>query len=435
MVLQEYTSSLLQEKIYYQKAPGGLRVYLMPKAYSKYYAVYATQYGSIDSTFLVPGEQEPVEVPDGIAHFLEHKMFEKEWGSVFDQFAQLGGSANAFTSYDLTAYLFSCTERFSENLALLLNFVQTPYFTDETVEKEKGIIEQELRMYLDDPNRRIYQNLLEALYHENPVRKDIGGTVESVRTITKELLYRCYNTFYHPSNMILFAVGNFDPNEVFEQIFRDLEARYLQEQPPIQRFYPQEPTGVRERKVTNEMDVSRPRYLMGYKDPVTGLRGRALMEREISGTLLLSIALGSSSTLYNQLYDAGLIDDSFTASYVVSPNYGHVILGGNTPDPERLHEALVKGLKELSQKGIDRGDFERNKRRTIGHFVSSFNSIESVAHNFIYSQFNDIWLFDYLPAMENATLEQVERILGDFMDDSQMAVSVVYPYGSKGREE
>ncbi|MCK9222945.1 MAG: pitrilysin family protein [Limnochordia bacterium] len=431
MRLQEFTSSLLQETIYYQKAPGGLRVYLMPKKYNAFYAVYATQYGSMDSKFVVPGEKEPLEVPDGIAHFLEHKMFEKEWGAVFDKFAQLGASANAFTSYEMTAYLFGCTDNFEDNLELLLDFVQTPYFTDETVEKEKGIIEQELRMYLDNPNRVLYQSLLESLYHSNPVRKDIGGTVESVQKITKELLYNCYRTFYHPSNMILFAVGNFDPEAVFDQVYRNLERLALDEQPPIKRVYPEEDASLRTKYVKNELDVSRPRYLLGYKDPVVGLRGRALMERELGVSLLLGVALGRSSVLYNKLYDAGLIDDSFSTSYMVSPSYGHIMIGGNTPDPERLHQELLAGLREFHSAGINEDDFERVKRSAIGQFVGSFNSIESVANNFIYAQFNGIWLLDYLPVMENLTLEQVRGLLTEFADEKQVAVSVVYPHGSE----
>lgn len=215
----------LQETLYYEVMDNGLHVYILPKpGFQKTYATFATKYGSVDNHFQVEG-QEAVKVPDGIAHFLEHKMFEEPTGDIFATFASHGASANAFTSFDQTVYLFSATEYVNENIQTLVDFVQNPYFTDQNVEKEKGIIGQEIDMYADNPDWRVYFGLIEAMYQKHPVHIDIAGTVESIRTITKEMLYECYNTFYHPSNMLLFVVGGVDPQEVIDMVRSNQEQK------------------------------------------------------------------------------------------------------------------------------------------------------------------------------------------------------------------
>lgn len=424
---------LLQEKVYTETLESGLKVFVLPKpGFHKKYAVFATRYGSVDSVFAPPGRPEPLAVPDGIAHFLEHKLFEEEYGNVFDKFAELGASANAYTSYTLTSYLFSCTDRFPESFDLLLDFVQRPYFTEENVEKEKGIIEQELRMYEDHPDRCLYINLLEALYHKNPVRLDIGGTVESIRLITKDLLYTCYETFYHPDNMAVFAVGDFDPEAVLAQVRRDAAERGARPQGPIRRFYPEEPTSIREGRVEDELAISRPRYALGFKDPDAGLAGEALLRRELATNVVLRLCLGRSSTLFNSLYEQGLIDDHFSGRYSGAMQFGHTVIGGETSDPERLHAALVEGVERLCREGVRPGDFERVRRQYIGSFLDAFNSLEFIANSFLSNYFRDISLFDYVEAVDALTLDALNERLHDHFDFGRSAVSVLWPKGKRG---
>lgn len=424
--MEQLRSQLLQEEVFHARLESGLQVYLLRKpGYRRAYATVATRYGSVDSRFIPAGSTEPLEVPAGIAHFLEHKLFEEEGGSVFDRFAERGASANAFTSYTLTAYLFSCTSAFDENLRVLLDFVAKPYFTDELVEKEKGIIEQELKMYDDHPDRVLLRNLLEALYHQNPVRIDIGGTVESVRQITKEQLYTCYNTFYHPSNMVLFAAGDLDPEatlQVIREAAPDGEARG-----EIERFYPEEPEAVRERRVEQAMAVSRPRYALGVKDRVTGLTGEVLMRREIAHNMLLHMLFGRSSTAYQALYEAGLIDDGFGAYYTASPLYGHAIIGGETDDPDRLHREIVAIVDRFREEGFDEADFQRAKRQALGEFLDAFNSLEFIAHSFISYHFREGNFFRYPEIVQEMPAEELRSHIDQLLDLERSAVSIVRP--------
>lgn len=424
--MERLRSDLLQEEVYRAQLANGLQVYLLQKpGYQRSYATLAIRYGSLDSRFVPAGGSEPVEVPPGIAHFLEHKLFEEEGGNVFDRFAELGASANAFTSYGLTAYLFSSTSAFYENLRLLLEFVGRPYFTDELVEKEKGIIEQELKMYDDHPDRVLHRNLLQALYHENPVRIDIGGTVDSVRRITKEDLYTCYNTFYHPSNMVLFAAGDLNPDETL-QVVRDAVAGG-QARGEIRRFYPEEPAGVRERRVEQAMTVSRPRYALGLKDPETGLTGEALMRREIARNMLLHMLLGRSSEAYHRLYEAGLIDDGFSAYYAASPVYAHAVIAGETDDPDRLHEEIVKTVERFRRQGFDEADFRRAKRQAQGEFLDAFNSLEFIAHSFISYHFRQSNFFRYLEIIQEMPASELEAHVEHLLDLERSSVSIVRP--------
>ncbi|BAS27075.1 EF-P 5-aminopentanol modification-associated protein YfmH [Limnochorda pilosa] len=424
--MERLHSALLKEEVFRDQLPNGLQVYLLRKAgYHRSYATVATRYGSTDSRFVPAGAAEPLDVPPGIAHFLEHKLFEEEGGSVFDRFAERGASANAFTSYTLTAYLFSCTEAFHENLRLLLNFVGRPYFTDELVEKEKGIIEQELKMYDDHPDRVLVRNLLEALYHRNPVRIDIGGTVESVRQITKEQLSTCYATFYHPSNMVLFAAGDLDPQETL-RVVRET-ASDGSPRGEIRRFYPEEPPAVRERRVEQRMAVSRPRYALGLKDTATGFTGEDLMRREIAHNMLLHMVLGRSSEAYQRLYEEGLIDDGFSAYYTASPLYGHAILGGETDDPDRLHDELTRILERFRRDGFPDADFRRAKRQAMGEFLNGFNSLEFIAHSFVSYHFRQANFFRYLEIVQEMPPEELRAHAEGLLDLERSSVSVVRP--------
>src|SRR3954466_11613071 len=246
----------IQEEIYHEKLENGLEVFILPKkGFNKTYATFTTKYGSIDNHFMPLEKSEFLKVPDGIAHFLEHKLFEKEDGDVFQQFSKQGASANAFTSFTRTAYLFSSTSNVEQNLETLMDFVQEPYFSEKTVEKEKGIIGQEITMYDDNPDWRLYFGLIQNLYRNHPVKIDIAGTIESISHITKDWLYECYNTFYHPSNMLLFITGPVDPESFMNQVKENQSKKDYKDMPEIKRKFETEPSQAAEKKQVLEMNV------------------------------------------------------------------------------------------------------------------------------------------------------------------------------------
>lgn len=300
----------LNEVIHVYEHESGLKAFVIPKkGYSKKYATFATHYGSINNEFVVPGEIESTRVPDGVAHFLEHKLFEQKGGSVMDKFSALGSSPNAYTGFNQTVYLFSCTDGFEENFKLLLDFVQNPYITEESVEKEKGIIGQEIKMYEDDANWRSFFNLLGAFYKNNPVRIDIAGTVDTISKIDKDVLYKCYNTFYHLSNMAILVVGDVDVGKVFEMVEKGLQVS--QTRPEIKRIFPTEIETIHKAYVEQSLAVSTPLFQMGFRDDKLHTRGKEGAKREIAIKLLLELIIGKSSKLYNQMYAEGLINSTF----------------------------------------------------------------------------------------------------------------------------
>ncbi len=423
--MQSTTFEQVQETVYHDKLNNGLQVFLVPKqGFSKTYAVFTTRYGSIDSHFRTKSG-EVINVPDGIAHFLEHKMFEKKEMDVMHAFSKNGASCNAFTSFNRTAYLFSCTENLEDNLNLLLDYVQEPYFTEQSVEKEKGIIGQEITMYDDNPDWKVYMNLLKAMYQKHPINIEIAGTIESISKITKDTLYQCYETFYHPANMLLLVVGSFEPEAVMKLIRDNQSKKGFPPAPQIERIYPDEPAPVAKERVEHNLAVGLPKCLIGFKEAETGLTGEALLKQELATKLLLDIVFGSSSALYQKLYDSGLITENFDFDYSSERDYAYSILGGDTPEPEKLVETIKQELLALQQSGIEAEDFERSKRKKIGQFLRSLNSVEFIANQFTSYKFNGNDLFSVVPVLESITREEVEERLKQHFNQQQMSVSIV----------
>ena len=420
------TYTRLNEQLYSEVLPNGLEVRILPKlGFSKTYAVFSTRYGSIDNHFQLEVEPE-VRVPDGIAHFLEHKMFEEPEGDVFQKFAEHGASANAFTSFDRTAYLFSATDHIDDNIETLLDFVQRPYFTDENVEKEKGIIGQEIQMYRDNPDWRVYYGLIEALYERHPIHIDIAGTIDSISKIDKETLYTCYNTFYHPSNMALFVVGGVDPEVTMARIRSNQAAKTFPPAREIKRFYPEEPANVSERQRITELPVSLPKCLFGFKEHIEAeLNPATLLTREITTKVMLDVLFGPSSTVYQSLYDENLISDSFGFDFNISPQYAFSMIGGETRDPDLLLERIRTLLGEIAEKGIAETEFERCKKKRIGNYLRMFNSVEAIANEYTKYRFKQIDFFTFLPAYEAITLADVEARFRSHFDWEKLAVSIV----------
>ncbi|WP_434564304.1 pitrilysin family protein [Thermoanaerobacterium thermosaccharolyticum] len=422
--MREIFNEMIKEKMYHYEHESGLNVYVMPKkGFIKQYAMFATHYGSNDSKFVVPGETEITHVPDGIAHFLEHKMFEEEGGSIFEEFSKNGASANAYTNFTTTAYLFSSTDNFYDNLKLLLDFVQRPYFTDENVEKEKGIIAQEIRMYEDDPSWRLFFNMLGGLYHLHPVKVDIAGTIESISKIDKDILYKCYRTFYHPSNMVLFIAGDVDINKVVDIVNNSVKADKRQGE--IKRIYPNEPASINKNYVEQKMAVSMPLFNIGFKDYDVGYGGKKLLKKDIVTQICLEILAGRSSDLYEELYNDGLIDSTFDTEYVGEIDHGYSIIGGQSNDPEAVKQAVLDKISKVNS--IDDSDLNRTKRKITGRFLKSFNSVEGISHNFITYYMRGINILDYTTTIEEITHEDVLNRFKTFFNEKNCVLSVIKP--------
>ncbi|WP_105978883.1 EF-P 5-aminopentanol modification-associated protein YfmH [Bacillus paralicheniformis] len=420
----------LKETLYYEKMPGGLDVYVLPKeGFNKTYAVFTTKYGSIDNQFVPLGKEEMVRVPDGIAHFLEHKLFEKEDGDVFQQFSRQGASANAFTSFTRTAYLFSSTSNVEENLETLVDFVQDPYFTEKTVEKEKGIIGQEINMYDDNPDWRLFFGLIENMYQEHPVRIDIAGTIESISHITKDLLYECYETFYHPSNMLLFVVGPVDPEAIIRQVRENQQKKPYTDQPEIVRKEVKEPGAVFKKEQEIKMNVQSSKCLVGLKSAHPMNTGEALLKHELTINLILECLFGKSSSDYERIYEKGYIDETFSYDYTEEHGFGFVSVGGDTPEPDKLAEELKQVLFKAKET-ITAEKLELARKKKIGNFLKSMNSPEYIANQFTRYAFLETSLFDIVTVLESITLEDVHRVIQEEIEEDRITVCKVVPKSS-----
>ncbi|MFA5575998.1 MAG: pitrilysin family protein [Tissierellaceae bacterium] len=427
MDTKTYMNERIKEKLDYKKMESGLKVYFIPKkGYTKQYAIFATDYGSIDNMFTPVGEKGKIELPEGIAHFLEHKLFESPDNSIFDRFSQLGADVNAYTNFNRTAYLFSSTENFYESLGLLIDFVQSPYFTDENVNKEKGIIGQEINMYLDNPGWRVYFNCLKAMYHKHPVRIDIAGTVDSIEGITKELLYKCYNTFYNPSNMVLFVIGDLDFEEILKVVDK-AEKKKSNETNNIERFFPKEPREIREKLIEENMLTSTPIFYIGFKDSDIGYSGEKSVKKDLVTDLVLDILFGTSSKFYNDLYEEGLIDSSFGAIYTGDKTYGHSLIVGESKEAKKVYERVVQLIKRPSEELFTEIDFERIKNKAMGEFLMGLNSVEFIGNTFIDLYFSDFLIVDYLDLLESISYgDVIERFTEHLVEDS-MVLSIINP--------
>ncbi|MBY6277829.1 EF-P 5-aminopentanol modification-associated protein YfmH [Symbiobacterium thermophilum] len=426
--MERHFDPILRDELYTERLENGLTVAVLVKpGFRQATGRVAVQYGSIDSCFVDPQSGDEVQVPDGIAHFLEHKLFEGPDGNVADRFAELGADVNAYTTHTHTVYYFTTTDHFAACLDLLLNFVQEPYFTPESVAREQGIIEQEIRMYLDDPGWRSSANLMEALFVRHPVRLDIAGTVESIRRIDQDLLYLCHRIFYHPSNMVLFVAGDLDPRAVVEQARAAFAGRRYPAQAPIQRRLPEEPQAIAQRRRVQELVVSQPIFRLGFKEKQVGLTGRPLLERDLLTAILLDVLVGKGSPLYTRLYESGLIDQRFGFGHAPEVTFGYTYVSGPTPDPERLEAELLEGLARAREEGIQPGDFERARRKLVGRILNLMNDLEGLSYLFIDGFFKGIGLFDEIPALQSLTLDAANQRLREHFDAALAATSVISP--------
>ncbi len=423
MIKKIITDDRLGESCISALHPSGLQILICPKTeFATAYAVFGTRYGSIDTRFRIKGQEEFTDVPEGIAHFLEHKLFESEEGDAFTRFSATGGYANAYTSFDRTCYLFYCTRRFEENLDILLDFVRHPYFTEATVQKEQGIIGQEIRMYDDDPAWCCFFNLLCSMYSQHPVRIDIAGTVESIAEINADLLYKCYNTFYNPSNMFLCIAGNVDPEFILnkvDEVFADAEGV------EIERGTFTEQSGVLRVEVEKAMPVSLPLFNIGFKEDCP--TPQKTLKEKIETDVLLEIIAGKSGRLYNTLLEQGLVNDRFDASYFTGYGYAVEIFEGESSDPRQVAAAITAEIERLKAEGIDAEDFERAKNALYGRNIMLYNSVERVTSALVSAAMEGYAPFDVQKVFSEITLEDVAQRLACQLRPERMALSVITP--------
>ena len=426
--MQIIENSKVKEKLYIEKLENGLTVMVVPKkGIQKKYMIWGTNYGSNDSEFIVPGEKEITKVPNGVAHFLEHKMFEQENGTnSLDTLTALGVEANAYTTNDHTAYLFECTDNFYPAMDELMDYVQHPYFTDENVEKEKGIIGQEIMMYDDYPEWKVYLNTMQAMYHNNPIKIDITGTIETIGKIDKDILYKCYNTFYNPSNMAIVICGDFNPDEIIEEVKNRLIKKEANGQ--IKRIYPEEPEEIVKDRIEQKLEVSQPLYTIGIKDKPLDCDNFAkneIVKKHIAIEILLNIIMGRSSKLYKELYDEGIIYAGASMDYEFSKTYAHVLITGQSSKPEEVYKRIREEIKSLKQNGIDEKLFNRSKKMLYGMYVKEYDDTADIARMFLADYFKGINSFEYLEEIEGINVDYLKQVLNDVFKEEKMVLSIV----------
>ena len=416
-------SARLGQEMVKIKHPSGLTMLLCPMpGYSTAYATFTANVGSVDTGFKTQDDDAFVDVPEGIAHFLEHKMFENEDGDAFAKYAKTGASANAYTSFDKTAYLFACTDRFEESLEILLDFVRRPYFTKESVQKEQGIIGQEIRMYDDDGEWRVQFNLLQALYHNHPVRIDIAGTVESIAEIDDQLLYRCYRTFYNLNNMVLCVAGNFDIDAVLRVADRVIKP---DEKPvEIERRHVDEPENICKPLVEQKFAVAAPLFQFGFKG--CGGNPRENLKNQILDEILAEIIAGDASPLYRRMYDAGIINSTFGSEIMAGRDYMCAIFSGESREPERVADEIKAEVARMRREGVDKKMFELCRRATYGRYIGMYTRTASVAglmSAVYFAGMDDMYAL--LDIVANATPDQMNERLQIAFNPEKSARSIV----------
>ena len=410
------------EAVCRETLPNGLRINIVPKQdFAKSYAFFATRYGGMDTRFCLNGKW--LDTPAGIAHYLEHKMFDTKEGNALQELAKNGAEPNAFTSNAITGYYFDSTTHFEKNLEILLSFVSIPYFTEESVAKEQGIIGQEIRMIEDNPDWQIYTRMMKALYSTSPARTSIAGTVESISHITAETLYDCHKAFYTPSNMVLTVVGNVDPVHVV-----DIARRVLPREggPVIPRDYGTEPAAVAEKETKLTMEVSCPQFLTGFKcTPVDD--GEDYMRQSLIGDMACDILLGDSSPLYLRLYDQGLINTSFGGAFEMMPGVAYLYAGGDSKDAHAVAAEIRKEARRLTEEGINEDFYQRVRRASFGSNLRGLNSFENIAVSLSEGYFHRYDPFRFPQVFDTITKEDITAFLRENLTEDRAVLSEIVP--------
>ena len=421
--MEKRTYPSLGEQVYWDKLPNGLTVAVIPRpGFSKKLAYFVTDYGAIHTEFTLDGVS--YKTPAGVAHFLEHKMFDLPGRDVSAEFALLGASPNAFTSYDMTAYYFSTTENFEKSLELLLEFVSTPYFTEESVAKEQGIIGQEIGMYEDSPDSRGFETLMGAMYENHPVRIPILGTRDSIARITPEILHACHKAFYRPGNMLLCVIGDVDPETVTEIAKNTLPATDTAVVTRVDTW--EEAMTAPEKLVSDSMEVAMPMFQLGFKSRCPE-KGEAAALREIVGELAAEALFGESSHLYLKLYEEGIIDTSFAGGYETVEGMALLLASGDSDYADQVKTAIFAETERILAEGIDEKDFLRMKRSALGRRIRDLDGFSGTIFRVCAYYFTNYDYFDFPELYRKVTVQDLLDFLKETVREEGCSMSIIYP--------
>ena len=424
-------NKMLDEKYYRFLHKSGLEVFVFPKSMTTKYAIFATKYGAVDNKFKHADDKEYTKVPDGIAHFLEHKMFECEDGvDAFERYAKTGANANAFTSNNITAYIFSCTENFYESLEILLDFVTHPYFTEQTVNKEQGIIGQEIKMYEDHPGVRLHRELMKALYKENKMRIDVAGTVESIAEITAETLYKCYDIFYNLRNMTLCVCGDVDVEGV-----EAICDKVLKEAAPFNIVRDtedaDEPKEAYIKRNVCQLDVSKPLFAIGIKDTDIPSEAKERTKKAYATEILDEILFSQSSEFYNSLYSKNLIAQDLSSGSEIGKNYSFNVISSESSDPDKVYSLFLEYIEKTKREGLSKEAFELSKRTVYASNIKSFDSVEDIGNNFMFNYMDGADILDAPEIINSITYEYVSELFEKGFKEEYYALCIVEPLGKE----
>lgn len=424
-------NKMLDEKYYRFMHKSGLEVFVFPKSMTTKYAIFATKYGAVDNKFKHADDKEYTKVPDGIAHFLEHKMFECEDGvDAFERYAKTGANANAFTSNNITAYIFSCTENFYESLEILLDFVTHPYFTEQTVNKEQGIIGQEIKMYEDHPGVRLHRELMKALYKENKMRIDVAGTVESIAEITAKTLYKCYDIFYNLRNMTLCVCGDVDVEGV-----EAICDKVLKEAAPFNIVRDTEDAGEPKeayiKRNVCQLDVSKPLFAIGIKDTDIPSEAKERTKKAYATEILDEILFSQSSEFYNSLYSKNLIAQDLSSGSEIGKNYSFNVISSESSDPDKVYSLFLEYIEKTKREGLSKEAFELSKRTVYASNIKSFDSVEDIGNNFMFNYMDGADILDAPEIINSITYEYVSELFEKGFKEEYYALCIVEPLGKE----
>lgn len=420
------TSQELNESTFHTTLENGLNVYICKKkGFGKKIGMFGTKYGSVVNDFVDITTGKRIKVPDGIAHFLEHKLFEKEGANALDLFSKMGVSSNAYTSFDQTVYFFETSEKLEESIVMLVKLIKEPYFTDENVAKEQGIIGQEISMYDDDPTFMVYFNALRAMYQKNPVRIDIAGTIESISHITKELLYTCYNTFYSPQNMFFLVVGDVDVDKTIDIIDENIK-KYetkVNTDAKIEKFTANEPKEIAKKDITQKMEIYLPQLCIGYKLPLSS--GEDITKNEIIVSIISDMFFSKQSDFFEKEYNEGKVNGSIDMQYEGSDTFSHVILSTTSTDIDIIENDLLNYIEEIKEKEIDEELFEIIKRKKIGEAILSSDSLNVSYRRVIDSILSNTRVYADIEILKEITSKDIKEFLHKLNEDNRVSSKII----------
>lgn len=420
-------SKELDESTFSTKLDNGLEIYICKKKnYNKKIGMFGTKYGSVVNDFIDITTGKRTKVPDGIAHFLEHKLFEKEGANALDLFSKIGVSSNAYTSFDQTVYYFETSEKFEESIAMLVKLIKEPYFTDENVKKEQGIIGQEISMYDDDPSFMVYFNALKAMYQKNPVRIDIAGTIESISHITKELLYTCYNTFYSPQNMFFVVIGDVDVDKTIELIKENIskyEKSGLKNTSKIEKYYDAEPEDIAQKQITQKMDVYLPQLCIGYKLKLCD--GYEIIKNEIIVSIISDMYFSKQSDFFEKEYNLGRVNDSIYMQYEGSETFSHVLISTTSTDVELVEKDILEYINTIKNDEIDEDLFNVIKRKKIGESILESDNLNICYRRVIDSIIDNTDVYADIEVLKNLKVQDIKDFLSNLTEKNRVTSKII----------